>query len=187
MKRYPLMSLFALSILLISCGESQTQAQEAVEDVPVHTRLVAVINPTDGNEASGVITFSREGEDVRVIATISGLDPESQHGFHIHEYGDCSASDGTSAGGHYDPYGMPHGAPTDSERHIGDMGNITTDGDGVGTLEYVDSHIELDGMYSILGRGVIVHAGEDDLQTQPTGDAGGRLGCGTIGVAQPLE
>src|SRR5690625_7653690 len=98
MKRYPLMSLFALSILLISCGESQTQAQEAVEDVPVHTRLVAVINPTDGNEASGVITFSREGEDVRVIATISGLDPESQHGFHIHEYGDCSASDGTSAG-----------------------------------------------------------------------------------------
>ncbi|MEX1063603.1 MAG: superoxide dismutase family protein [Balneolaceae bacterium] len=186
-----LLPLFALSLVFISCEQqtetpAQTDMTEPDEDVPVFDRLVAVIHPTDGNEASGVVTFSREGDDIRVIATISDLEPESRHGFHIHEYGDCSADDGTSAGGHFSPYGMRHGAPTDDERHMGDMGNLAVDEEGVATIDYVDTTLELEGAFSIAGRGVVVHAGEDDLESQPTGDAGARIGCGVIGISQPV-
>jgi superoxide dismutase, Cu-Zn family len=181
------LSLLILSFLFISCQQQQQDLPEPAEDIPVHDRLIAVINPTVENEAAGVVTFTREGDNVRVIATITGLEPESMHGFHIHQYGDCSDESGLSAGGHFNPFGMPHGSPTDTERHVGDLGNLTSDADGVASLDYVDTVLDLDGAFSILGRGVVVHAGEDDLESQPTGDAGSRIGCGVIGVAQPLE
>ncbi len=181
-----IVTLITLALFISACEEQQ-ELPEPVEDVPVYDRLIAVIHPTEGNDTQGVVTFSREGDDVRVVATVDGLDEEGLHGFHIHQYGDCSAEDATSAGGHFNPYGMPHAGPTDDERHMGDLGNLVSDENGIATLDYIDPVIELDGEFSIVGRSVVVHAQQDDLETQPTGDAGARLGCGVIGIAEPVD
>ncbi len=168
------------ALLLISCVE-----EEIVEEIyegPETDFAVAVIHPTEGNEINGVVKFTQTDEGVRVEATVYGLPAESLHGFHIHEYGDCRAPDALSAGGHFNPTDMPHGGPTDTERHLGDLGNIPTDEDGVGYLEYVDEKISLRGEHSILGYAVIVHEDQDDLVSQPVGEAGPRKGCGVIGV-----
>lgn len=176
------LTLIIVPIIFTACSQepNANQTENSVE----HNELVAVIHPTEGNEVNGTVTYTREGDAVRVNATINGLGSNSNHGFHIHQYGDCSADDGTSAGGHYSPQDMQHGAPDNTERHMGDLGNLSSNQDGVATLNFTDSVIELTGESGILGRGVIVHAGEDDFETQPTGDAGARLGCGVIGVAQ---
>jgi superoxide dismutase, Cu-Zn family len=178
----------SITILAAACTPAQEQERsiEIEEDsAPAIEQAVAMIHPTEGNDIVGSVTFTQTDDGVRVQATVSGLDAEATHGFHIHQYGDCRASDGTSAAGHFNPMDMPHGAPTAGQRHVGDMGNLTTNADGVAELDYTDSVIELNGPNSIIGRGVIVHAGRDDLESQPTGDAGSRLGCGVIGVANP--
>lgn len=188
-------TLLVMTALLIgACTQQPAETETTMETeqepmmnsdaAPAHDQLVAVLHPTDGNETSGVVTFTREGDQVRVSATIEGLEPESRHGFHIHQFGDCTATDGTSAGGHFNPAENPHAGPDSDQRHVGDLGNLDSNADGVAELDYADSVIELEGANSILGRGVIVHAGEDDMETQPTGDAGSRLACGVIGVAQ---
>lgn len=147
-------------------------------------KAVAVLHPTEGNTVSGTVTFTHEGGSVKVVADLSGLKPGT-HGFHIHEFGDCSSSDGVSAGGHFNPASMPHGAPADKQRHAGDLGNIEAGADGKARIEITDTVLKLDGKGSIIGRGVIVHAAPDDLKTQPTGNAGGRQACGVIGIAKP--
>jgi superoxide dismutase, Cu-Zn family len=147
------------------------------------TRCIAVLQPTKGNSASGIVRFEAVEGGVRVIADFSGLAP-GKHGFHIHEFGDCSSDDGSSAGGHFNPNGMPHGTPASEQRHVGDLGNIEADKDGKAHLDYVDAMISFSGKNSIVGRGVIVHEKEDDLKTQPTGAAGARVACGVIGVAK---
>lgn len=192
--RYLSVSLLTI-FLLASCSQgemsdSSTESeanteQETVETVPEITQATAVISPTEGNNTAGVVTFTQTDNGVRVEATISGLDQETRHGFHIHQYGDCRAPDGTSAAGHFNPEGVEHGAPTDDVRHVGDLGNLPTNAQGTADVDFVDSHLELNGANSILGRGVIVHAGTDDFESQPTGDAGSRLACGVIGVANP--
>lgn len=163
-------------------NQQQTEQQRDLQ--PDYDELVAVLHPTEGNEVNGVVRFTNTDDGVRVEGEIHGLDPNSNHGFHIHEFGDCTASDGSSAGGHFDPHGQPHAGPDDEERHAGDMGNITSDDNGTAEISYTDSVMAFSGEASILGRGVIVHAGEDDLESQPTGDAGDRLSCGVIGVAE---
>ncbi len=146
-------------------------------------KAVCVLHPTEGNNVSGTVTFTRNGSSITVEADVEGLTP-GLHGFHIHEYGDCSAADGTSAGGHFNPDDSDHGGPNDEERHVGDLGNIEAGQDGRAQFELTDSLISFTGANSIIGRAVVVHAGEDDLTSQPTGDAGGRLACGIIGVAE---
>ena len=140
---------------------------------------VADLNPTQGSNVRGKVHFYQTGNGVRVVADISGLTP-GRHGFHVHEKGDCSAPDGASAGAHFNPTGMKHGAPESAERHAGDFGNITADESGKAHYERVDKNISFEGANSVLGRGVIVHAKADDLMTQPAGDAGARLACGVI-------
>lgn len=149
------------------------------------TRAVAVIRPLKDSKVQGTVTFTQAGEGVRISASLTGLTP-GLHGFHVHELGDCSAADGMSAGGHFNPKGEPHGGPKAEHRHAGDMGNVEAGADGSAVLEYVDPTLALSGPHSVLGRGVIVHAKADDLKTQPTGDAGGRLACGVIGAAKAL-
>ncbi len=105
------------------------------------------------------------------------------HGFHIHQFGDCSSGDGKSAGGHFNPMNTAHGAPSDEIRHVGDLGNISANSDGVAHFDFVDTGISLAGEANILGRGVILHEVADDLTSQPTGAAGSRLACGVIGIA----
>ncbi len=162
---------------------NQQQVDQQRDQQPDYDELVAVLHPTEGNEVNGEVRFTQTNDGVTVEGEINGLDPNSTHGFHIHEFGDCSASDGTSAGGHYNPLDQPHGGPDDEERHVGDMGNINADDNGTAEISYTDPLMAFSGETSILGRGVIVHAGEDDLESQPTGDAGDRLSCGVIGVA----
>lgn len=164
--------------------KQSTKKAEKQDAQMVSAKAVAVLHPTDGNTVSGTVTFMREGGSVKVVADLSGLKPGT-HGFHIHEFGDCSSSDGTSAGGHFNPASMPHGAPADKQRHAGDLGNIEAGADGKAHIEITDSVLKLDGKGSIIGRGVIVHAAPDDLKTQPTGNAGGRQACGVIGIAKP--
>jgi superoxide dismutase, Cu-Zn family len=177
--------LFLFSMMLIACNGYEQAAEHMEPEWPQYDELVAVVHPTDGNEASGVVRFVQTDEGVRVHASISGLDSESLHGFHIHEYGDCRAEDATSAGGHYNPTEMPHGGPTDTERHMGDLGNLASDENGVAELDYLDEKVQLSGPMSVLGLAVIVHAQRDDLESQPVGDAGARIGCGIIGIANP--
>ncbi|MCI0336938.1 MAG: superoxide dismutase family protein [Acidobacteria bacterium] len=159
-------------------NEAHSTAQTGIN------KAIAVLHPTEGNKVHGVVRFTQEGDKVKVVADIEGLAP-GKHGFHIHEWGDCSSKDGAAAGGHFNPSGMPHGAPADAKRHVGDLGNIDATQDGKVHVESTDSALKLDGSSSIIGRGVIVHANPDDLKTQPTGNAGGRQACGVIGVVKP--
>ncbi len=169
----------AAAALIVSAPSGNASAAAAKG-----TTAVAVIHGTQGNEkVSGTIKFVQTDKGVEIEAHVMGL-PDGKHGFHIHEFGDTSAADGASLGGHFNPHGKPHGSPDmGGERHAGDLGNIESKG---GHAEYkrVDNVIELDGANCILGRGFVVHGGEDDCTTQPTGNAGARLGVGVIGVAK---
>jgi len=168
---------------LFTLGISSAQMNHETHPADAFAKAVAVLNPTKGSSVSGLVTFEITKNGVRVVANISGLSP-GKHGFHIHEYGDCSTDNGTSAGGHFNPGGMPHSGPMEEKRHVGDLGNINADNQGNARLDYVDKNLAFSGPNSIIGRGVIVHEKEDDLKSQPTGDAGGRLACGAIGVAR---
>jgi Cu-Zn family superoxide dismutase len=141
------------------------------------------MRPTKDNAVAGDVTFTQAAEGLRVSVRLTGLTPGT-HGFHVHEFGDCSAPDGASAGGHFNPRGSLHGGPDAAARHAGDFGNVVADAQGSVTFEYTDKQAALAGESSILGRGVIVHAKADDLTTQPTGNAGGRLACGVIGATK---
>jgi len=147
-------------------------------------RAVAVLHPTEGSQVKGIITFVQKNGYVEISGKVTGLTP-GLHGFHIHEYGDCSDPKALSTGGHYNPTNKPHGAPDSTERHVGDLGNIQADSSGTAIIRIRDKVISLNGPYSIVGRGVIIHSGADDLKSQPTGNAGGRVACGVIGIAKP--
>lgn len=144
------------------------------------SKAVAVIH-SSGSDVSGWVTFTKANDGVRVQAEVTGLS-EGKHGFHIHTYGDCRADDYSSAGGHYNPAHENHGAPADSVRHMGDMGNITAS--GTATIDYVDHVININ---KIVGRALILHGGTDDLTSQPSGAAGPRIACGVIGYAKADE
>lgn len=156
--------------------------QNAAAEEP--TKAIAVLSAASGSSVAGTVTFTKSSEGVNVLAEISGLKP-GQHGFHVHEFGDCSAKDATSAGGHYNPTNDPHAGHDAEKRHIGDLGNIEADASGKARLELKDKVLKLSGENSIIGYAVIVHEKADDLKTQPTGDAGGRVACGVVGVAKP--
>jgi Cu-Zn family superoxide dismutase len=149
---------------------------------PALTKAIAVVTPTKGNTASGVVYFTQEKQGIHITAHLSGLTP-GEHGFHIHEFGNCACDDAVCAGAHFDPTRQPHGGPTSEKRHVGDLGNIVADEQGNAQYDYTDTQIALNGPHSILGRAVIVHAQPDDLVSQPSGNAGARVGCGVVGIA----
>lgn len=155
-------------------------AVHAHDDV---NKAIAVLSPASGSNVSGTVTFTKSGNEVNVVAEVSGLKP-GKHGFHVHQFGDCSAKDATSAGDHYNPTNNPHANHDTEKRHMGDLGNIEADASGKARLELKDKVLKLSGDDSIVGYAVIVHEKADDLKTQPTGDAGGRIACGVIGVAK---
>lgn len=143
-------------------------------------RAEAALKPTQGNNVTGTVYFSQAGDKVRVVAEVQGLSP-GLHGFHIHEKGDCSAADGTSAGGHFNPGGRPHGNPDHADHHAGDMPQLVAGANGVARLTaYLEGVVIGEGESGIVGRGIIVHAAPDDFKTQPTGNSGARQACGVI-------
>jgi len=159
-------------------------AQTPATKSTASSKAIAVLHPTAGNKINGTIIFTPVADGVQVHAEIGGLTP-GKHGFHVHEFGDCSATDASSAGAHFNPTGQPHAGPDTAARHEGDMGNIEADASGNAKLDYVDHQISLtNDAKSVIGRSVIVHAKSDDLKTQPSGDSGARIACGVIGWAK---
>jgi superoxide dismutase, Cu-Zn family len=177
--------------LFVAAALALTAARPAVAQQHEHpcsgmdvVKAKAVLSPTAGNQASGTVSFTREGDKIHVLADIAGLGAGTSHGFHIHEFGDCSAPDASSAGAHYNPTGHQHAGPP-SPRHAGDLGNVVADAEGKAHLDLVVDTMDLGcGPAMVLGRGVVVHANPDDLTTQPTGNSGPRIACGVIGVAK---
>jgi len=146
-------------------------------------KAVAVINPTAGNTVHGIVTFTKVKNGIKVVADIEELTP-GKHGFHIHQYGDCSDPKGKSAGGHFNPDKVAHAGHNSKIRHVGDFGNITADKSGKAHIEFVDNLISFCGSHNIIGRGVVIHGGADDLKSQPSGAAGPRVACGSISLAK---
>ena len=142
---------------------------------------VAELRPTRGNSAAGQFDFLQMGDRVRVYAKVSGLAPGREHGVHVHEAGDCSAPDASSAKGHFNPFGKPHAHYTAPERHAGDLPSLKADARGRGEFEADLDIISLTrGPALIIGRSIVVHANPDDFRTQPAGNSGARMACGVI-------
>lgn len=176
--RFLVACIIVNTTMLLSQEKEMTMAKTSAI-----THAVAVITPTKGNSVHGIVTFTMTENGMHIVAKLSGL-KSGKHGFHIHEFGDISSEDGTSAGGHFNPAHMPHNMPSSNQRHAGDMGNIVADETGNAQLDMYDTLMTFEGASSIIGRAVIVHEKEDDYTTQPTGNAGTRIGNGIIGIAK---
>jgi len=163
--------LAACALFLASC---------ATTTPPDGPSATAVMRPASGSQAHGSVTFTQVGTRVRVNAEIAALSP-GMHGIHIHEKGDCTAPDATSAGPHFNPAAKKHGAPDSTEHHGGDLGNLNANEYGKATLSIMVDGISVGkGADGVIGRGVIVHAKADDLKTDPAGNSGERIGCGVV-------
>jgi Cu-Zn family superoxide dismutase len=148
------------------------------------THAVCVIAPVnDKSKVKGVLHFTQKGKDVEISGELTGLTP-GEHGFHVHEFGDLTSEDCMATGGHFNPTKKKHGGPDDEERHVGDLGNVKADESGKATIKMTDNLISLNGPHSIIGRAIIVHAGKDDLKSDPAGNAGARIGAGVIGIGK---
>jgi len=173
------------AVLFVGCqGETTSQTPPpaaAPEPAPAPATAIAVLQPREGLTLAGTVTFTETAGGVAIVGDVTGVEGDGLHGFHIHQNGDCSAPDFTSAGGHFNPAGVDHGGPEATPHHAGDLGNITIGEDGSGHLEWTSADLTVGaGPDSVVGRGVILHEGEDDLTTQPTGAAGARLACGVV-------
>jgi Cu-Zn family superoxide dismutase len=189
-------SLLALAVTSCACTDNrkpeankdktdnnnQKEVAQVTAVAPVKTavkKAVATVKPYADHNISGTITFTKVANGIQIVADVDGLTP-GKHGFHVHEHGDCSGTDGMKAGGHFNPTNTKHGGPDSAERHVGDFGNLEADEDGHAHYDRVDTVITFEGTNSILDRSIIIHADPDDLVTQPTGNSGARVACGKI-------
>ena len=159
---------FSLCLMMLAAATG-LRAQQAT----------AMLQPTQGSSVRGAVRLDTMDNGIHFAGMVTGLSP-GKHGFHVHENGDCSAPDGSSAGGHFNPGKSTHGAPDAGERHAGDLGNIEADASGTAPVDIHAAGVSLgSGATSVLGKALIVHADPDDF-SQPSGNAGGRLACGII-------
>lgn len=195
MKLFRNISLFVMLVIFaVGCAQQESNEQEMENEetqtttttqtntATNYTEAVAVIHPTEGNNATGTVTFKKVADGIQVHAEAQGLN-EGKHGFHIHLYGDCRAADGTSAGTHFNFEGSSTNPPADIDRITGNLGNLNADSEGMATADTLISNATLNGPKSIIGRAVIIHAKPNDPSQPPIGAAGARLGCGVIGIA----
>jgi Cu-Zn family superoxide dismutase len=168
------------SLLTVVCGALLVAGCAGMEEEK-EVSAVALLQPRSGSTVSGHLKFTQIGDLVRVTGEITGH-TKGPKGFHIHEKGDCSAADAMSTAGHFNPHKSKHGGPYDPVKHVGDLGNIVFNADGVAKVNFTvgDIQVSKEGPNGIIGRAVIVHATNDDLKTDPTGNAGGRVACGVI-------
>lgn len=163
-------------------GHSHSMMQNAskVAVAEIKPSRAATTRPSMNN-VNGTVTFTETAGKVKVVANISGLTPNTTHGFHVHASGDVSAPDLMSTGGHYNPDNHAHGGPTTSPVHAGDLGNIKADASGKAMYEITVDNISLGGAKNdVVGKAVIIHASPDDLKSQPAGNAGARVAGGVI-------
>lgn len=141
----------------------------------------AQLSSTKGNTASGSISITQRGDKVVIAAKLAGLRPNSEHGFHVHEKGDCSSGDGMSAGGHFNPRAKAHAHHSNTDRHAGDMPNIRSDASGNASYSFeTDLLTVTDGPSTVTGKAVVVHRDPDDYKSQPAGNSGPRIACGVV-------
>jgi len=173
-----------LGAALAGCETTSTpSASTAAASRAAPVTATAQLKPTQGSTAAGTVWFTQQGLRVDVRVQVSGLTPNQEHGFHVHEKGDCSSPDGMSTGGHFNPGGQPHG-PQSAPHHGGDMPSLKADAAGNAQASFQIEGVSVaTGIDGLLGRGVIVHAKADDYSTQPTGNSGARIACGVIAAS----
>ncbi len=172
--------LFAASMTSFNLrAESHRFQEDAPPKAVKPMQASALLTPTKGNKAQGFVTFTETPEGVMILADLDYLEP-GKHALHIHEHGDCSSPDGSSTGANYNPMGCRHGGPDFAVRHVGDLGNVVADEEGHAHYERLDKMIKLQGNHCVMGRSIAVHANADDYVTQPAGNCGCRVACGTI-------
>lgn len=182
-----LFSVVAVSLFAFGCAHKKScDSCKMGDEKAAHleagkAKAVTALTSAKGQKVSGTVTFTQEGETTRIVGEIKGLKKSGKHGFHIHEFGDCSSPDFTSAGGHFNPDGTQHGNLTDAQKHAGDMGNIEADAKGVAKIDLIVKNMPVN--KGIAGRSLVIHEKEDDLKSQPSGNAGSRLACGIIGTS----
>jgi len=177
--------------LMAGCASSGTPtatAKPSSDNAPAKStasRATVVLAPASGSLVSGTLTLVPMGDGVHMSGEVGGLKPGDTRGFHIHEKGDCSAADASTAGGHFNPAAQAHGRSGHGAHHAGDTDNIVANAKGVARIDAHVTGVTLGGGAGndIAGRAVIVHAAADDYTTQPTGNAGARVACGVIKVA----
>lgn len=176
-----ILPLAAALATLAGCA-SQPASDAAAHSAGTASSAHAALAPASGSLVSGTLAFVPMGDGVHVTGDIDGLAPNSTHGFHIHETGDCSAADASSAGGHFNPSGEAHGRASAPHHHLGDNDNLVADANGVAHVNAHFAGVVLGGggADDIVGKAVIVHANPDDYASQPSGNAGARIACGVI-------
>lgn len=165
-----------------STGEEAATPEPTAEPAAEPTATAsATIQAKSGSSVTGTATFTAEAGEVTLVVELQNA-PAGVHAVHLHETGDCSSEDGKSAGGHWNPTSEDHGKWNEDPFHLGDVGNLTVDAQGHGSLTLTTDlwSIETGMANDVLGRAIVVHAGVDDFTSQPTGAAGGRIGCGVI-------
>lgn len=178
--RIRLSTVLALVSIAALSACSQMPSDPNAKGAEASTQL----QPTQGSSVQGQVQFSTQKDgSVRVRGTVQGLSPNSEHGFHVHEKGDCSAPDGTSAGGHFNPGNTGHGHM--GAGHAGDLYSLKADANGTANFDYSTRTLTVGyGATNVVGRGIIVHKDADDFVTQPTGNAGARLACGVVAAVR---
>jgi Cu-Zn family superoxide dismutase len=168
--RYLYLSLCSM-LVLMGCASSYRGPASSAQ-----------LQPSSGSQVSGKINFSQHTHGiVKVSGQVSGLKPNAEHGFHVHEVGDCSSADGSSAGAHFNPLGKPHGTHSSPNSHAGDFPNLVANANGMAIVQFETGRIQLGaGVVDVTGRSIVVHAQPDDLHSQPAGNAGARIACGVI-------
>ena len=165
------LSLLVTSLVLVACATGGNTGQSAT----------AQLQSTTGNRATGSVSFTQRGNAVKISGQVRGLKPNAEHGFHVHEKGDCSSGDGMSAGGHFNPSGRPHGKHGTDAHHAGDLPSLKADATGMATFSFESTTLAVGtGPADVVGRGLIVHLDPDDYITQPTGNSGARVACAVI-------
>lgn len=171
--------LTLMLLIGLTCARSEAAGQQGTGESP---RAVAVLHPTVGHKAYGVVMFSKEPQGVLVIADLGGLRP-GQHRLQIHTYGDCSALDAASAGGTFNPKQQPQAGPAKKKRILGELGSVEADSAGHARFAATVPLLSFSGPDSIIGRSVIVDGGGADSPVLTGGDGSSRDACGVIGIA----
>jgi superoxide dismutase, Cu-Zn family len=189
----------ALTLLMAACSREQPTGAprepdpataapaEKTAEPAAAAEAVAQIAPTQGNTVTGSLALAQSPQGVHITGTVQGLKPDAEFGFHVHEKGDCTAPDGSSAGGHFNPTQAQHGNPTSATHHAGDMLNIKSDAQGIAQVDVTAAGTSLhgDSGTDVLGKAIVIHEGPDDYTTQPSGNSGKRVACGVIAAPSP--
>ncbi len=182
MKLSPAFILAPFAAALAACAATPKPETDSTPAASVAMSAHVALAPASDSHADGMLTLVAQADGVRITGFIKGLESGGTHGFHVHEKGDCSAPDASSAGPHFNPHGAAHGHAGQGEHHAGDIPNLVADEGGRIAVDTVVPGLTLGdgGIADIAGRAIVLHAAADDYSSQPAGNSGARIACGVI-------